>query len=171
MVQETDNELKGQGVQYDYGFRIYDARLGKFLSVDPLTSNYPWYTPYQFAENKPIVAIDLDGLEELIVTEIDEDANGAVMIHVQTNENVSAGSNDHLYKVIYSYIKRDGQGNVLRNENGDPRRGTAEFDINGFNNSSFATLFDYQELNEILIPDTPGFSDHRTLTSMVNLIH
>lgn len=34
------------------------------MSVDPLTSSYPWYTPYQFAGNKPIVAIDIDGLEE-----------------------------------------------------------------------------------------------------------
>jgi hypothetical protein len=32
--------------------------------VDPLTSSYPWYTPYQFAGNKPIAFIDLDGLEE-----------------------------------------------------------------------------------------------------------
>jgi RHS repeat-associated protein len=49
---------------YDYGFRIYNAGIGKFLSVDPLTGSYPWYTPYQFAGNKPIQAIDLDGLEE-----------------------------------------------------------------------------------------------------------
>jgi hypothetical protein len=31
--------------------------------VDPLTSSYPWYTPYQFAGNNPIKFIDLDGLE------------------------------------------------------------------------------------------------------------
>jgi RHS repeat-associated protein len=64
--KESDNEVKGAGTQYDYGFRIYDPRLGKFLSVDPLTQSYPWYTPYQFAGNKPILAIDLDGLEEAI---------------------------------------------------------------------------------------------------------
>ncbi len=64
--KEKDDEVKGQGVQYDYGFRIYDARLGKFLSEDPLTSSYPHYTPYQFAGNKPVIADDLDGLEERI---------------------------------------------------------------------------------------------------------
>ena len=37
----------------------------RFLSVDPLSVDYPWYTPYQFAGNKPIWAIDLDGAEEL----------------------------------------------------------------------------------------------------------
>ena len=49
---------------YDYGFRVHDARLGRFLSVDPLAPDYPWYTPYQYAGNKPIRFIDLDGLEE-----------------------------------------------------------------------------------------------------------
>jgi hypothetical protein len=31
--------------------------------VDPLTSSYPYYTPYQFAGNSPIANIDLDGGE------------------------------------------------------------------------------------------------------------
>ncbi len=62
--KEKDDEVKGSGAQYDYGFRIYDSRIGKFLSVDPLSSSYPWYTPYQFAGNSPIAFNDLDGLEE-----------------------------------------------------------------------------------------------------------
>ncbi len=62
--KEEDDEVKGNGNQQDYGMRIYDPRVGKFLSVDPLTNDYPWYSPYQFAGNKPIWAIDLDGAEE-----------------------------------------------------------------------------------------------------------
>jgi hypothetical protein len=50
----------------DYGFRLYNPAIGKFLSVDPLAPEYPWYTPYQFAGNMPIVAVDLDGLEPKI---------------------------------------------------------------------------------------------------------
>ncbi|MCF8297769.1 MAG: RHS repeat-associated core domain-containing protein, partial [Saprospiraceae bacterium] len=61
--KEMDNEVSGNGNQYDYGFRIYNPRIGKFLSVDPLTKDYPWYTPYQFAGNNSIKFIDLDGLE------------------------------------------------------------------------------------------------------------
>jgi RHS repeat-associated protein len=61
--KEKDDEVKGGGNQQDYGFRIHDPRLGKFLSVDPLTQQYPELTPYQFASNTPIQAIDLDGLE------------------------------------------------------------------------------------------------------------
>jgi RHS repeat-associated protein len=59
----NDGEVKGDGMQLDYGFRIYDPRLAKFLSVDPLTQEYPWYTPYQFAGNSPIENTDLDGAE------------------------------------------------------------------------------------------------------------
>ena len=61
--KENDNEVKGTGNQQDYGMRIYDPRLGRFLSVDPLTRYYPHLTPYQFASNNPILNIDLDGME------------------------------------------------------------------------------------------------------------
>ncbi|MBS1735143.1 MAG: hypothetical protein JSS98_00885, partial [Bacteroidetes bacterium] len=44
-------------------------RLGRFLSVDPLFHDYPWYTPYQFAGNKPIEAIDLNGTEEFYINQ------------------------------------------------------------------------------------------------------
>lgn len=39
--KENDNDVKGEGNQQDYGMRIYDPRLGKFFSVDPLTEEYP----------------------------------------------------------------------------------------------------------------------------------
>ncbi|HVG16539.1 MAG TPA: RHS repeat-associated core domain-containing protein [Chitinophagaceae bacterium] len=61
--KENDNEVKGEGSQQDYGMRIHDPRLGRFLSVDPLQEDYPELTPYQFASNTPVWAIDIDGLE------------------------------------------------------------------------------------------------------------
>ena len=62
--KENDNEVKGTGNHQDYGMRMYDTRLGRFFSVDPLTKLYPWYSPFQFAGNKPIWKVDIDGLEE-----------------------------------------------------------------------------------------------------------
>ena len=53
----------GAGAVYDYGFRIYDSRIGKFLSVDPLSFSYAMLSPFQYASNSPIFMIDLDGLE------------------------------------------------------------------------------------------------------------
>src|SRR6478752_7631642 len=74
--KEMDNEAYGQSNEYDYGARIYNPRIGRFLSVDPLTKSYPWYTPYQFAGNTPIQAIDLDGLEEFKVNGGSQVVNG-----------------------------------------------------------------------------------------------
>ena len=58
--KENDNETGTQ----DYGFRIYNPSLGKFLSVDPLTKNFVWNSPFAFAENSPLKYIDLDGAEK-----------------------------------------------------------------------------------------------------------
>ncbi|MDR9488454.1 MAG: hypothetical protein RI557_10395, partial [Salibacter sp.] len=46
---------------------MHDPRLGRFFSIDPLASKYPHYTPYSFSGNKVIHAIELEGLEELII--------------------------------------------------------------------------------------------------------
>lgn len=50
---------------YYYGARYYADWLARFVSVDDLKDRYPFYTPYQYAGNKPVSFIDLDGLEEL----------------------------------------------------------------------------------------------------------
>jgi RHS repeat-associated protein len=62
--KEDDKET---GLQ-DYGMRLYFKKLGRFLSVDPIGRQFPELTPYQFASNTPIMAIDLDGLEKWDVT-------------------------------------------------------------------------------------------------------
>lgn len=61
--KENDNELKGEGNQQDYGMRVYDGRIGRFLSVDPISKDYPMLTPYQFGSNSPVSGVDQDGLE------------------------------------------------------------------------------------------------------------
>jgi len=52
--KENDNDPKGLGNQIEYTNRIYDSRLGRFLSVDPLQKKFAWLTPYQFAGNSPV---------------------------------------------------------------------------------------------------------------------
>ncbi len=59
---KEDDKSSGWFTQ-DYGYRNYDNRLGRFFSQDPLFRQYPELTPYQFASNTPIQAIDRDGLE------------------------------------------------------------------------------------------------------------
>jgi len=60
--QEEDREwLNSQAISFKY--RVYDPRLSRFFSVDPIALKYPWWTPYQFAGNNPIAAQELEGLE------------------------------------------------------------------------------------------------------------
>lgn len=58
---EKDDEIKGDGNSYDFGARIYDSRLGRFLSVDSKTGDAPMLTPYHFCSNAPVSKIDIDG--------------------------------------------------------------------------------------------------------------
>ncbi len=61
--KEKDDGGEWSNTAYDYGFRIYDPSIARFLSVDPLTKSYPAWSPYAFAMNRPIDGVDLDGLE------------------------------------------------------------------------------------------------------------
>jgi RHS repeat-associated protein len=61
--QERLHELDSHGDTYEFEYRIHDARVGRFLSVDPLYKEYPWNSTYAFAENRVIDGIDLEGRE------------------------------------------------------------------------------------------------------------
>ncbi|QOG02341.1 RHS repeat-associated core domain-containing protein [Flavobacterium sp. MDT1-60] len=62
--QEKDDEIKGgDGNSLNYTFRMHDPRIGRFFAVDPLTSKYPWNSPYAFSENRIMDGVELEGLE------------------------------------------------------------------------------------------------------------
>jgi RHS repeat-associated protein len=61
--QEEDQEMWEGAVSYKY--RVEDARLGRFFSVDPLHKEFPWNSSYGFSENSVIAFIELEGLEKV----------------------------------------------------------------------------------------------------------
>lgn len=91
--KEQDKETSST-TTYDYGFRIYSPALGRFLSVDPLTKKYPMLTPYQFASNTPIQAIDLDGLEAFFIHGTGSDNSRWIIS--DNNKNTLEGTNQLL---------------------------------------------------------------------------
>ncbi|MDD4575863.1 MAG: RHS repeat-associated core domain-containing protein [Bacteroidales bacterium] len=64
--QEKDDEIKGSGNSYDFGARIYDSRLGRWLSLDPLQEKYPDLSAYVFVANSPLIFVDPDGKDIVI---------------------------------------------------------------------------------------------------------
>jgi RHS repeat-associated protein len=108
--KEDDDEW---GIQ-DYGFRLYNPSIAKFISVDPLTKDYPWYTPYQFAGNKPIWAVDLDGLEEFIRTQwFVPGPDGTPTLWKTEIQVVKAGENHTAVQLVHQNVNIvDALGNV-----------------------------------------------------------
>lgn len=58
---ELDNEIKGEGNSYDFGARMYDPRVMRWLSLDPAAKEYASLSGYVFVANMPMIAIDPDG--------------------------------------------------------------------------------------------------------------
>lgn len=64
--QEKDDEVKGIGNSLDFGARIYDSRVGRWLALDPLQAKYPSLSPYHAFADNPILFIDPNGKEIFI---------------------------------------------------------------------------------------------------------
>lgn len=75
--KEDDDEWNKQ----DYGARIYDPRVGRWLSVDPLVGKYPAHTPFTFVNNNPINTIDPDGKDIYILFYTVGNKRGDEMFH------------------------------------------------------------------------------------------
>lgn len=58
---EMDNEVKGDGNSYDFGARMLDPRIGRWLTIDPVSGKYPSIAPYVFCINAPVRFIDPNG--------------------------------------------------------------------------------------------------------------
>lgn len=58
---ENDSEIKGIGNSVNFGARMLDTRLGRFMSLDPYARLSTGVSLYSFAGNSPILFIDFDG--------------------------------------------------------------------------------------------------------------
>lgn len=68
--KEEDDEVKRDGNSLDFDARIYDSRLGRWLSVDPLTKKYPSENPYLYTGGNPILYVDKDGRDKILYFQV-----------------------------------------------------------------------------------------------------
>lgn len=63
---EKDDKIKGDGNSLDFGDRIYDSRLGKWLSLDPQWKKNDFESNYSYTSGNPILYIDIKGAKKYL---------------------------------------------------------------------------------------------------------
>ena len=136
--QEHDDEIKGEGNSYDFGARMQDPRLGRFLSIDNFTSKFPSQSPYSFACNTPIMGIDVNGDSLYILTYVSgydrgDDMFKAAAITRQNDIENSKGFDPKRDKVVLIEVtdlgKIESQVEKAVKENSKTYGPTVEFGI------------------------------------------
>jgi RHS repeat-associated protein len=118
--QEGDDEWNGEGNMLAFKYRVHHARLGRFLSIDPLAPDYPWNSPFAFSENRVIDGVDLEGSEWHRYIDIEKKTilyvvkcnviNGSAKF---SNQELSQG-----LQLFYSYTAQENSFDYLQNVSG-----------------------------------------------------
>lgn len=139
---------------YDFGARMYDARVGHFVSIDPLANKYPSISPYAFVANNPIIYVDRDGKKINIYY---TDANGKNVAY-EYGSKQTVPDNEFVRKSIQAldYIKQAGVGQAPENAVNRIAASTSKT-LNLVENSAgaYRTIFeaDVTDKNGNTIPD------------------
>jgi RHS repeat-associated protein len=164
--KEKDEE---SGMYY-YGARYYSPWLCRFISVDPLAAKYPFYTPFQYAGNKPINFIDLDGREEFDImynrqtgeafVRLVDYRSQATNTGIKLNEVTTTNRRDPNFAIIsttdfsqfadiqggyFDVIKVTSTGVYFLNPNGNPPKQMRDFSSIQENSSGNPYQPDYSE--------------------------
>jgi len=59
--QERNSDIDQKATCYDFGMRIYNASLAKFMTMDPDLKFNTSFSPYHYGANNPICFIDING--------------------------------------------------------------------------------------------------------------
>lgn len=98
---DADGEIQNL-TTYDYGFRIYNPGIARFLSVDPLANKYPAMSPFTFGLNNPNIYIDPGGdTVKISVTVINV---GTTEINLFSGDEVKDKIDEKTKKVIVKGI-------------------------------------------------------------------
>lgn len=106
---EKDDEIKSAGNSYDFGARIYNPRVGRWLAVDVMATKYPEIAPYVFVANSPLIYIDPDGKKIMVTL-----ANGST---VEYKPGIQPSNNDAFLLQVHeavTYVMKNDPNNTFQ---------------------------------------------------------
>jgi len=125
---EKDDEIKGEANSYDFGARMYDPRVGRWLSIDPLEKKHAGINPYHYVYNIPTIMNDPNG-EDGIVT-IDPE-NHTVTLSTTVYLYGSVGADGNATAAAYNKIfKSLNNTREVQDPNNPEVTWTVKIDIN-----------------------------------------
>ncbi len=120
---EKDDEVKGNGNSLDFGARIYDPRIGRWLSTDPSERRYPGISPYNYVFNNPLIFDDPTGMDGRLTVTKNENGGGTITLEttihvygVNATDDVVQGLNNqwNSYNNEYTYIDDAGDSWLVK---------------------------------------------------------
>ena len=113
---------------YDYGARMYDAALGRWHAVDPMSEKYYSWSPYTYCKNNPVLRIDLDGKDDYVIsrsgrlfneTPIDKRGKGSTdNLYLSSDRSISVTVNQGLLGEMHSMQAKEQKENRVKKSYG-----------------------------------------------------
>jgi len=109
-MEKDDEHTQGK---YDFGARIYDARLGRMLSIDPKVNQFPGLSCYLFAASNPVWFVDENGENYKITVDRSEASKkeGKSLIKIATTVYIGQEDYDK-----FSVIMGQPAGSAVKSE-------------------------------------------------------
>jgi RHS repeat-associated protein len=105
----------------DYGWRNYDAALGRWMGIDNLAEKYISSSPYHYAANNPISNYDIDG-NEFSDDEYTQNTVNSLRNSYESNRDRAQGKVDELNAIV------DSGGTLSRGQQRKLNRNTRKLD-------------------------------------------